>query len=67
MAECAVAKPPTCYELDKTGIWGEAVRQRRPIIVNDFQAAHPLKKGCPEGHVQLFNSDFRAGLSVTFI
>jgi diguanylate cyclase (GGDEF)-like protein/PAS domain S-box-containing protein len=53
MAECAVAKPPTFYELDKTGIWGEAVRQRRPIIVNDFLAAHPLKKGCPDGHVQL--------------
>ena len=55
MAECAIANPPTCYELDKTGIWGEAVRQRRPIIVNDFNAAHPLKKGYPEGHVQLSN------------
>jgi two-component system, sensor histidine kinase and response regulator len=53
MPECAIADPQTCYELDKTGIWGEAVRQRQPIIVNDFQAAHPLKKGYPEGHVQL--------------
>jgi two-component system, sensor histidine kinase and response regulator len=53
MAECAVANPQTCYELAKTGIWGEAVRQRRPIVVNDFRAAHSLKKGYPEGHVQL--------------
>ena len=53
MVECTVAKPSTCYELDKTGIWGEAVRQRRPIIVNDFKTANPLKKGYPEGHVQL--------------
>ena len=53
MAECAIADAPTCYALDKTGIWGEAVRQRRPIVVNDFQAAHPLKKGCPEGHARL--------------
>ena len=53
MAECAVANPSTCYELDKTGIWGEAIRQRRPIIVNDFKAAHPLKKGYPKGHVEL--------------
>jgi PAS domain S-box-containing protein len=53
MRQCAVAEIPSCYELDKTGIWGEAVRQRRPIIVNDFQASHPLKKGYPEGHVQL--------------
>ncbi|MFZ3046514.1 MAG: GAF domain-containing protein [Desulfatirhabdiaceae bacterium] len=54
MAECAIANPPTCYELEKTGIWGEAVRQRRPIIINDFQAANILKKGYPEGHVHLF-------------
>jgi predicted ATPase/two-component sensor histidine kinase/PAS domain-containing protein len=53
MAECAVANPLSCYELDKTGIWGEAVRQRRPIVVNDFQAFHPFKKGYPEGHVHL--------------
>lgn len=54
MKECGIAKPQTCYELDKTGIWGEAVRQRKEIIVNDFQAAHPLKKGYPEGHVKLY-------------
>jgi len=53
LPECAVANPQTCYELGKTGIWGEAVRQRRPIVVNDFQAANPLKKGYPEGHVHL--------------
>jgi len=55
MPECAVANPQTLYELDKTGIWGEAVRQRRPIVVNDFAAAHPLKKGYPTGHVHLEN------------
>lgn len=53
MDECAVIEPRTTYELDKTGIWGEAVRQRQPIIVNDFQAPNPLKKGYPEGHVEL--------------
>jgi PAS domain S-box-containing protein len=53
MKECAVADPQTCYALDKTGIWGEAVRQRRPIILNNFPQNHPLKKGFPEGHVHL--------------
>ncbi|HIJ80638.1 MAG TPA: GAF domain-containing protein [Desulfuromonadales bacterium] len=53
MKECSVVNPQTCYELDKTGIWGEAVRQRKPIILNDFDAANPLKKGYPEGHVHL--------------
>ena len=53
MNECAVVEPKTVYQLDKTGIWGEAVRQRRPILLNDFQAPHPLKKGHPEGHALL--------------
>ncbi len=53
MAACKVMDPQTCYELDKTGFWGEAIRQRKPIIANDFQAVHPLKKGYPEGHVAL--------------
>jgi PAS domain S-box-containing protein len=53
MKECSVAKPQTCYELGKTGLWGEAVRQRKPVVVNDFQAHSPLKKGYPEGHAHL--------------
>ena len=53
MKECRIANPETCYALDKTGIWGEAVRQRKTIILNDFPAEHPLKKGYPEGHAPL--------------
>ena len=53
MAECTIANPQTDYKLEKTGIWGEVVRQRKPIIVNDFSAPHPLKKGYPEGHAPL--------------
>jgi PAS domain S-box-containing protein len=53
MKECMVLEQTTTYDLDNTGIWGEAVRQKRPIIVNDFEAGHPLKKGYPEGHVTL--------------
>ena len=54
MKECGVLNPQTIYELDKTGIWGEVVRQRKEIIVNDFLAYHPLKKGYPEGHAPLY-------------
>ncbi|KUG21720.1 hypothetical protein ASZ90_008524 [hydrocarbon metagenome] len=53
MKECTITNPQTCYELDKTGIWGEAVRQRKPIILNDYQAEHPLKRGYPDGHAPL--------------
>ncbi|HIJ94387.1 MAG TPA: GAF domain-containing protein [Desulfuromonadales bacterium] len=54
MKECSITAPMTCYALHKTGIWGEVVRQRIPLIMNDFQAFHPLKKGYPEGHAPLF-------------
>lgn len=53
MKECKVLNPQTVYQLEKTGIWGEAVRQRKEIIINDFPADNPLKKGTPEGHVKL--------------
>ncbi|MBU4231728.1 MAG: PAS domain S-box protein [Proteobacteria bacterium] len=54
MQECTIAEPPTIFQLEKTGIWGEAVRQARPIMVNDFPAPHPLKRGYPEGHAALY-------------
>lgn len=54
MDECSIIEPQTIYEFAKTGIWGEAVRQRKPIMLNDFHAPHPLKKGYPEGHAPLF-------------
>lgn len=53
MPECRIMHKQTIYELDKTGLWGEAVRQRKPIITNDYAALNPYKKGCPEGHVPL--------------
>jgi len=55
MEECTVQDPETIYQLEETGIWGEAVRQRKPIVMNNFQAPHPLKKGYPEGHAHLRN------------
>ncbi len=53
MHECRVMNPQTIYDLDNTGCWGEAVRQRKPIIINDYQADSPYKKGIPQGHVEL--------------
>lgn len=53
MAECAIQEKPVVYPVETTGLWGEAVRQRRPIITNDYQAPNPAKKGYPEGHVRV--------------
>jgi two-component system phosphate regulon sensor histidine kinase PhoR len=53
MAQCTIVEKQTLYELRKTGLWGEAIRQRKPIITNDYNASHPYRKGYPEGHVHL--------------
>ncbi len=53
METCHVLEKRPLYELDKTGLWGEVVRQRRPIITNDYNAPNPYKKGYPEGHVEI--------------
>lgn len=53
MEECKVIDKKTKYQLEKTGLWGEVVRQRRPIIVNDFEMPNPMKKGYPEGHIRI--------------
>lgn len=53
MAECEIVEKLTKYQLDKTGLWGEVVRQRKPIIVNDYEMPNIFKKGYPEGHVMI--------------
>jgi PAS domain S-box-containing protein len=53
MAECAVVDYPLHFPVTEAGLWGEAVRQRRPIIVNDYTAPDLPKKGYPEGHTPL--------------
>lgn len=53
MHECEVLEQQTEYALEDTGCWGDAVRQREPIIINDYEKENPIKKGTPEGHVTL--------------
>nr|WP_281033914.1 GAF domain-containing protein [Methanohalophilus mahii] len=53
MEGCKIRDKPIEYPLETTGLWGEAVRQRKPIITNNYQEANPLKKGYPRGHVKL--------------
>ena len=45
MKECSINEKKTLYHLEKTGIWGEAVRQAKPIILNDFHGTSSIEKG----------------------
>jgi PAS domain S-box-containing protein len=53
MEECAIPKPASVYRLDETGLGGEPIRQRKPVVVNDYQAPNPLKGGYPHGHLPI--------------
>ncbi|TLX73731.1 PAS domain S-box protein [Labilibacter sediminis] len=53
MKDCSVIDPHSKYQLEEIGLWGEVVRQRKSIIINNFSANHPHAKGTPKGHVKL--------------
>jgi PAS domain S-box-containing protein/putative nucleotidyltransferase with HDIG domain len=40
-----------CFELVSGGLWAEVTRQKKPVLVNDFQRDHPLKKSFPQSRV----------------
>ncbi len=56
MSSCGVMDKPIVYKLEDTGLWGDAVRERGPVITNDYQGLNkPTKKGYPQGHVHVEN------------
>jgi PAS domain S-box-containing protein len=40
------------YSVADAGVWADCVRQRKPVVHNDYQAL-PHRKGLPEGHVEV--------------
>ena len=48
--------PPTKYKLEEMGIWGEAVRKREPVMINNSESSFPLDHGIPADnqHIKKF-------------
>jgi PAS domain S-box-containing protein len=53
MAECKMDDKKHLFEVGCTGLLGQSIRERKPIIVNDYHAPNPEKKGYPQGHVPI--------------
>jgi len=54
MLTCCTIEKPMVYKLNETGLWGDAIRERKAVITNDYQnLVKPTKKGYPHGHVHL--------------
>jgi len=53
VAQCAVTDKPILFPVADGGLWGDCVRQKKAVLVNDYQAPHPGKKGLPAGHVPI--------------
>jgi len=49
---CRIEKFESHYPVAAAGVWADCVRQRRPIVHNDY-AALPNKRGFPEGHAPI--------------
>jgi two-component system cell cycle sensor histidine kinase/response regulator CckA len=53
MAECAIKEKPIQFTVADIGLLGEPVRQRKPVITNEYSPPNPRGKGYPEGHVRI--------------
>lgn len=54
MINCSTIDKPIVYPVKETGLWGDAVRERKAVITNDYpNLVKPTKKGYPSGHVNV--------------
>ena len=54
MTGCNIAEKTIDYNISKMGLWGDAMREKKVIVTNDYaNEKRPSKHGYPEGHVAI--------------
>ncbi len=54
MKECEIDDTVMIYNVADTGLWAEAIRSGKPLIINDYpNFSSSGKKGYPQGHVNI--------------
>ncbi|OGQ96206.1 MAG: hypothetical protein A2284_04145 [Deltaproteobacteria bacterium RIFOXYA12_FULL_61_11] len=53
MEHCEVDHRPVQFPVESAGLWAEPVRQRKVVLVNDYEAPDPRKTGLPVGHAPM--------------
>jgi PAS domain S-box-containing protein len=48
--QCNVTGDPVQWHVVDSGIWADAIRERKTLFVNDYTKPHPRKRGLPPGH-----------------
>lgn len=48
---CSLPEPPPVCAPEEAGAWGEAVRNGRPVAVNEIAPGNPPERRCPGGHI----------------
>ena len=55
MADCEMDHGQVVFSVSDLGLIGDAVRERKPVIVNQYDRYDTIKKGIPKGHVRMSN------------
>jgi PAS domain S-box-containing protein len=53
MVQCSLGDEPRIFKIADGALWADCVRKKQPVLVNDYSAPHPSKKGIPSGHAPI--------------